>query len=142
MKLIVLMGLLFSCASWAQNTCDLSANNEAVASVNERFDRGMMRGEDHLVELTLLGRERMDLITDCVKEDRISGISLEEFKEVKAYIQLNLDHFVNNINESIRISIENDRIGMATQLMMERDLHLLETKNLLKKIDDLITKLS
>jgi hypothetical protein len=122
----------------AAPSCNLSENDRAVLELNARFDNGEMRGEDHVIGLMLLHDQRMVMVKACVVAGSTTGILKSDLRELKVYIQDELDAKVREINESIRISIENDRMGMATQLMMERDLTILEARNLEGQIDELI----
>lgn len=141
MKNLIFAALtLFSLQALASGTCDLSANDRSVQEVNDTFDRGEMRGEDHAVSLKLLYTERLQMIADCIRQDKTQGMSKEELKDTLVNIQAELDEYLKDMNAAIQNSIENDRIGMATQLMMERDMHLLEEKNVMAKIEDLIKK--
>jgi len=122
----------------ATSVCDLSANDRAVIEHNSRFDNAQMSGEDHVIGLMQLHDQRMTLVKACVVEGTNEGILKSDLRELKVFILDELDTEVRELNEAIRVSIENDRMGMATQLMMERDLLILETKNLEAKIDELI----
>lgn len=140
-RLMTLALLAFSLTSFAQGKCDLSANDQAVNEVNEQMDAGRMRGEDHLVALTELKRERLDLILVCIQADLTSGIEKSELIELKEDIQIESGIRVRELNDSIKISIENDRIGMATELMMERDLEILNTQNQVDRLNKILKKL-
>jgi hypothetical protein len=139
MKRLMTFALLaLSLNTFAAGKCDLSANDHAVNEVNQRMDNAQMRGEDHLIALTELKRERLDLILACVQADLIEGIQKSELKELKEDIKAESDIMVRELNESIRVSIENDRIGMATELMMERDLEILNTQNQIDRINKIL----
>lgn len=140
-RLMTLALLAFSLTSFAQGKCDLSANDQAVNEVNEQMDAGRMRGEDHLVALTELKRERLDLILVCIQADLTSGIEKSELIELKEDIQIESGIRVRELNDSIKISIENDRIGLATELMMERDLEILNTQNQIDRLNKILKKL-
>ena len=140
-RLMTLALLAFSLTSFAQGKCDLSANDQAVNEVNEQMDAGRMRGEDHLVALTELKRERLDLVLVCIQADFTSGIEKSELIELKEDIQIESGIRVRELNDSIKISIENDRIGMATELMMERDLEILNTQNQVDRLNKILKKL-
>lgn len=140
-RLMTLALLAFSLTSFAQGKCDLSANDQAVNEVNEQMDAGRMRGEDHLVALTELKRERLDLILVCIQADLTSGIEKSELIELKEDIQIESGIRVRELNDSIKISIENDRIGMATEFMMERDLEILNTQNQVDRLNKILKKL-
>lgn len=144
MKFATIIGLLLiSLTAIAQpQKCDLSENDSAVDAVNTRMDNAQMRGEDHVIELMRLHRERMVLIEDCMNNDTTGELTKTDLTELKTYINDGLDVRVAELNESIRYQISYDRIGMATELTMERDILILETKNLLAKVDDLIRLLS
>lgn len=121
--------------------CDLSSNDRAVRELNDRFDNAQMRGEDHLIELIRLERARNSLVAICVENDLTSNLSKSDLNAAKNHVKEELQVKVAELNESIRISIENDRIGMATELMMERDIAILDAKNLIAKIEKLIAEL-
>ena len=121
--------------------CDLTSNDSLVQEVNDRFDRGEMRGEDHAVALKMLYLQRLDDIILCVEAEKTKGISKAELQDTLEHQEFTLKIYLEEINESIRISIENDRIGMATQLMMERDQQVLKVRNLQDKIRKLIKEM-
>lgn len=143
MKIGLLIALTFiSFQALAQpEACDLSSNDTLVQEINDRFDRGEMRGEDHAVALKMLYLQRLDEIILCVEADKLKGISKTELQDSLEHQDDTLKLYVEEMNESILISIENDRIGMATQLMMERDQHVLEVRNLQDKIRKLIKEM-
>ena len=135
--LLVLVLASLSSLSMAQGLCDLSANDEAVFDVSTRFDNGEMRGEDHAIALKELSIERLDMISACLKKDRTLGITKEELKDLISLLKDRLAEFVADMNESIQISIDNDRIGMATQLRIERDMEVAEVNLFISKIEKL-----
>jgi hypothetical protein len=139
---LVIALFLVSFQAFAQSeTCNLSSNDSLVQEVNDRFDRGEMRGEDHAIALKMLYLQRLEDIILCVEADKTKGISKTELQETMEHQESTLKIYLEEINESIRISIENDRIGMATQLMMERDQHVLGVRNLQEKIRKLIKEM-
>jgi hypothetical protein len=145
MKFGLLIALtLFSAQVMAQvfsATCELEMNDKLVQEVNARFDRGEMRGEDHAVALKMLSIQRLEDIIECAKADQLKGITKIEFLDTLDHQDEMLKLYLEELNESIRICIENDRIGMATQLMMERDQHVLEVRNLQEKIRNFIKEM-
>ena len=122
-------------------TCDLSANDSLVREINDRFDRGEMRGEDHAVAMKMLYIQRLENIIACVEEDKVRGITKAELQDSLDHQAYSLKIYLEEMNESIRINLENDRVGMATELMMERDQHVLEVRNLQDKIRNLIKEM-
>lgn len=138
MKMFLALSLaLFSSLTFAQVVCDLKMNNEASEELSRRFDHGEMRGEDHAIAMRDLYLERLELIAVCIKEDQSEGLTKDELKDLISFIQGRLASFVEEMNEAIQISIENDRIGMATELARERDLEIAETEEFIKKIEKL-----
>lgn len=139
MKLLMTLALLVLTLNvFAAGKCDLSANDQAVNEVNELMDNAQMRGEDHLVALTELKRERLDLILTCIQADLTQGIEKSELIELKEDIQSESDIIVRELNDSIKLALENDRIGMATELMIERDIEILNTQNQLDRINKIL----
>ncbi len=139
-SILVLCLLMGSTLAMAKNVCDLKANDQAVDAFNAAFDRTEMRGEDHAIGLKDLYTERLVTITACLTNDQTLGITYGEMKDVLVQMQDDLNEYVIDMNDAIQHSIDHDRIGMATELAMERDLHMLETKNLMAKIKKMIKK--
>lgn len=140
---LALLGL-WSLPSFTQEPgakCDLSANDEQVQEINDRFDRGEMRGEDHVIALKFSYEQRLGMIAECVIGNRINGVKRAELLDTLEDQESQLKIYLEEINDSIRISVENDRIGMATQLMMERDLHVAEVRTLQDKIRTILKKM-
>lgn len=138
----LLMAMLISTSFQAlAAVCDLSSNDQAVQALNDAFDRGEMRGEDHAIGLKLYYVERLDLIAECVTRDFNHGLTKNELEDTILQQESALKDYVEEMNESIRLSIENDRIGMATALTMERDEHVSEVKELVKKIRRLLKEI-
>lgn len=141
MKYVILFSILmFASLAQASSVCDLKANDQAVQDLNDIFDNGEMRGKDHVIGLKVLYEERMLLIEDCVAKNQIAGITKQELIDTLDNIDYNLKVYVEEMNEAIRISIENDRIGMATQMTLERDEEVLKKKTLMAKIKILIKR--
>ena len=137
-SMILLTLLMFSSFSFASGICDLRANDLAVDALNEIFDRGEMRGEDHVIGLKQLYTARMGLIEACVANDQTYGITKQELIDTLDEMDYNLRVYVAEMNESIRIAVENDRIGMATAMTMERDMEVVDKKVLMAKIQKLL----
>lgn len=135
---IILAALMFSTLSFAQKVCDLTENDLKVQEVNDIFDRGEMRGEDHVISLMNLYTERLSLIADCLNKDITQGISNDELKDVIIEIEYKLSVYVKEMNQAIQEAVANDRIGMATQLTFQRDLEVAEKKLFIEKIKKLI----
>lgn len=136
-RLIFILALLASFNTFAQ-ICDLSSNEQAVVEVNESNSRGEMRGEDHLVELKRLQEDRFELIVECLRNEEEKGLARKDLLGTKEFISSSLALQLEALDESIRLNLENDRINIALQLRMERDILLLETRNLESRIDNIL----
>ena len=132
--------LMFASLGQAAGVCDLKANDMAVNELNEIFDQARMGGENHAIGLKILYTSRLDTITDCLNNDAFGGITKEELKDVIEHIQYTLDVYEIEMNEAIRNSVDHDRIGMATELTRERDMQILDSKNLIEKIKKMLKK--
>jgi hypothetical protein len=141
MKALILAVLTLFSIPAMSGVCDLSTNDQAVQEVNDTFNRGEMRGEDHALALKLFYTERLELVAECVSQDLTKGLTKQELEDTIVQQEEALKEYVEEMNESIRISIEHDRIGMATALTMERDEHIQEVKALQDKIRKLIKEL-
>ena len=138
-SLMSLIILLTSSMSWA-TVCDLTANNNRIAELNRQFDAGNMRGEEHLIELTLARRDRATQVENCLLNDMTEGLSRADLLNTKQEIQSNHAVTMEEFREQIEYQISMDRMGMATQLMMDRDLEKLRVANLVALIDRLVRK--
>lgn len=139
MKTLMTLALLaFSTMALAQGKCDLSENDQAVAAVNKRMDEAQMRGEDHLIALTELKRERLDLMLLCVQSELTEGLDKAELSELKAEIESESSIVIGELNRSIKEAIESNRISMATKLMMERDIEKLNAQNQIDRINKIL----
>lgn len=139
-SLFFLSFLMFTTFAQAAVVCDLKANDMAVDELNEVFDQAGMSGEDHVIGLKVLYIARLNTIKECLISDVTGGITQEELKDVVIEIQDSLKEYVIEMNEAIRNNVDHDRIGMATELTRERDMQILDTKNLIAKIKKLISK--
>jgi hypothetical protein len=135
--LVSLIILLSSLSAWSA-TCDLSLNDARLQGINRQFDEGELRGEDHLIQLTLARRDRAGLVEICLGKDENENLSKEDLEATKENIQSNLSAFIEEHRVQIEFEIAHDRIGMATQIMMERDKEKLRVANLMALIDSLI----
>jgi hypothetical protein len=139
-SLLFVSFLMFATLAQAVVVCDLKENDAAVDELNEIFDQARMGGEDHAIGLKILYTARLDAISDCLNNDAVGGISKEELQDVVEHIQNNLIVYIEEINADILNSENHDRIGMATELTRERDLHIVDTKKLIAKIKKIISK--
>jgi len=139
--LIFSLCLIASIPSFAQ-ICDLNSNDQAIVEINQRFNQGEMRGEEHLNELKRLQEDRLELIVECLRNEEEKGLTRQELNDTKKYLDDSLNLQIDAIDETIKNNIEHDRIGMAIQLRMERDILLLETRNLQSRIDKIIQNAS
>ncbi len=141
MKIILMITLLIvSTLAFGQKNCDLNSNNEAVQRVNDTFDRGEMSGEDHMIALKELYSVRLGLIAECVQNDSTNNLSKIELQDTIPKIEAELAQYIEEMNAAIQLSIARDRIGMATEMAYERDLHKKEIKALIRKIRSLLKK--
>ena len=140
MKTLFSLLILLSTSMVFSAVCDLSENNRRIDKLNRQFDEGQMRGEYHLIGLTRARRDRVTLIETCLTHETIEGLSKEDLLAAKEEIQLNLVVAVEDFRVQIEFEISMDRIGMATELMMERDLEKLRVSNLVALIDYLASK--
>lgn len=139
MKNIILLGLAFlSLNALATEKCDLKSNDQAVDEVNERMDNGRMRGEDHLIALTELYRERLQLINSCVEAETTQGVTQEELIDLREDIKSDSSIVIERLKQEIKKAIESNQIELATRLMIERDLELINTANRVDRINKLI----
>lgn len=139
--LVSLIILLSSLSAWSAK-CDLRLSDSSIEGINRQFDEGELRGEEHLIQLTLARRDRAGLVEICLGKDEIENISKEDLEATKDNIQANITAFIEEYRVQIEFEIAHDRIGMATQIMMERDKERLRAANLLALIDSLIKNIS
>jgi hypothetical protein len=99
-----------------------------------------MRGEDHLIQLTEARRDRSVLIEACLNKGETEGLSKDDLEATKDDIKSNLQASLEEFRLQIELEIANDHMGMATELMMERDMERLRVANLIALIDSLIKK--
>lgn len=141
MKTFILICLFMATnLAHAQKSCDLRENDEAVQAINDRFDRAEMSGEDHVIALKELSLSRLESISGCVESNSTKGITQEELKDLIPFLTEGLEQYILEMNQSIQLSIAHDRLGMAAELVHERNLHTRETKKLISKVKSLIKK--
>jgi hypothetical protein len=138
---IISLTLMASLTSFAQ-VCDLSSNDRAVIEINESLNQGGMRGEDHINELKRLQEDRLDLIIECLRNEEDKGLTRQELNDTRKYLDQSLNLQIEALDETINNNILHDRMDMVIQLRMERDILLLETRNLQSRIDNIIQNAS
>lgn len=139
MKYMILIAVfMFSTLAQASKVCDLSANDQAVEELNDIFNSGHMRGEDHVIGLKFLYEDRMLLIENCVDKNATYGITKQELIDTLDNMEYKLSVYVADMEKAIQLAIDMDRIGMATELRMEMDEEVELKTTLMAKIKKLI----
>lgn len=140
-RIIFILSLIGSLNSFAQ-VCDLSSNYLDIINVNESFNQGEIRSEDKMVEIKRLQEDRFELIIECIRNDENKGISRQELLGTKKFLIDSLNLQIEVLDQSIKINLDHHRTEMALQLRMERDILLLETRNLEARLDSILNDAS
>ncbi|GEM_PF-4307770 len=95
-----------------------------------------------LIAMTLMTLSLTAFASVNVNNWETKGVAKSELQDLRQLMQKDSESKVKTLNKWITVSIEREQITAATELLMERDMEVLNTQNRLAKINRELNQLN